>query len=101
VRTYGESKNSIDAGELSALHRSASSCRPMSIRCCRLVRPIGLELSIHPIQWALSLAIGHGSARRLATPSPSQPGHPHQPFHAAARHDQAFAQHLAPDCAFH
>jgi hypothetical protein len=63
----------------------------------KLVRSIGLELPIHPVQRARRLGIGHGGAHRLASPCTAQPGQTHQPLDGTARNDQALAVQLAPD----
>jgi len=61
------------------------------------VRPIHLELPVHPVQRARRLGIGHGSAHRLASTRTAQPREPHQPLDGAARNHQALAVQLALD----
>ena len=67
------------------------------VRHPQLVRPIGLELPVHPIQRARRLGGGHRGAHRLAPASPLQPAQSHQPLDGATRHRRAFAPELAPD----
>jgi hypothetical protein len=61
------------------------------------VRPIRLELPVHPVQRARCLGIGHGGAHRFASTRTAQPREPHQPLDGAVRNHQTPAVQLAPD----
>jgi hypothetical protein len=63
----------------------------------QLVRPLGAELSIDPVQRARSLGIGHRRSHALASHHPAQPQPAHQALHRAARHLDALAIELLPD----
>jgi hypothetical protein len=63
------------------------------------VGPADTELSIHPVQRALSLRIADSGNRRLCAPCARQSHDAHQPLHGALGHFDALAAHLAPDFA--
>jgi len=62
-----------------------------------LVRPLGPELPINPVQRARRLAVADGRAHDLASHHATQPEPAHQPFDRASRCCCAFTRQLPPD----
>lgn len=67
------------------------------VRDPQLVRALGPELPIDPVQRAKGLAVADRRAHPLVPPHASQPLLAHQPFHRAPRHRHALPPQLPPD----
>ncbi len=67
------------------------------VRHPKLVRPVSLEVPVHPIERACRLGVRHCGAHRLAAAHAFQPPQAHQPLDGAARQGRAFAPQLPPD----
>jgi len=71
--------------------------RHTEVKDPQLVRVVGLELAIDPIQRARRCLVAHGSAPDLAAPGPWQAKAAHQALDGAAGHRDAFSVQLTPD----
>lgn len=67
------------------------------IRHPKLVRPLGLELPIDPVQWARRFAVADRRAHHLAAHHAAQALPPHQSLDRASRHRHALTHELPPD----
>ena len=67
------------------------------VRYPELVRPIGRELAVDPVQWSGDGHIGDRRANALAAHRPTQALQLHQPANRAARYCNSFSIHLLPD----
>jgi len=62
----------------------------------QLVRPLGLELAVDPVERARRLRIGYRCAHDLATHDTAQAGLAHQALYRAAGHRRSLTSQLAP-----
>ena len=65
------------------------------VRYPELVRPIGRELAVDPVQWSGDGHIGDRRANALAAHRPTQALQLHQPANRAARYCNSFSNHDA------
>ncbi len=63
----------------------------------QLIRAVGLELAIDPIQWARGRLVADSGADDLAAPGPLQAKAAHQSLDGATGYRDAFAVQLTPD----
>ncbi len=84
-------------GEGSYPHLLRRLLRHTKVRHPQLIRPICLEVPIHPVQCARYLAVRHRRLNRFATPGAAQAKSAHQAFHRTARYRDPFALQLPPD----
>src|SRR3990167_3024010 len=67
------------------------------VRYPQLIGPIGLELSIDPVQWAWSRFVRDSGTDHLASAHAPQFQTLHEPLNGATGHRNAFTVHLMPD----
>src|SRR5690625_2945209 len=80
----------------SCVNEPASGADVRQIRNPQGVRPLGTEVTVHQVSWAISSVIRDGGDFLAAPGHALQARSSHEPLHSAARHELAFPVQFLP-----